>query len=353
MIQVCSRCGTRWNVRDRRRAWCPRCNGALWAPLTPAQEAELQWTQPGPPAPAAPPATPRLGHGYRWIAVRPGPPPLPHRRSRPLGPTPHYSVMPRWTLMEWVNPVVAQEKSAQAEAPALASVQRALSAATAALGVAALVHTLSYLLMLVNRTHLLHPVVAGAALWLGRLASVAALIAVIVCAVLLTRWLIGRRAAAFTRLRRPESRRPWALWVGCLVPVVNLFWAPVYTMELASREDRLVRLRKPIVVWWLLWVASTLAALFATATSFATGAQGIANNTVAMVIAYLLGLAAVRAAARVVDGFERRSMSRPAHHWVVVGDAGPAQEPPMPEPAPEPAATPAAVLESDGREPAA
>ncbi|MGB3284003.1 MAG: DUF4328 domain-containing protein, partial [Mycolicibacter algericus] len=43
MIQVCSRCDTRWNVRDRRRAWCPRCNGALWAPLTPAQEAELQW----------------------------------------------------------------------------------------------------------------------------------------------------------------------------------------------------------------------------------------------------------------------------------------------------------------------
>ena len=32
MIQVCSRCGTRWNVRDRQRVWCPRCNGTLLAP---------------------------------------------------------------------------------------------------------------------------------------------------------------------------------------------------------------------------------------------------------------------------------------------------------------------------------
>ncbi|HRD14262.1 MAG TPA: hypothetical protein PLI79_20625, partial [Mycobacterium sp.] len=32
MIQVCSQCGTRWNVRDRQRAWCPRCHGALMAP---------------------------------------------------------------------------------------------------------------------------------------------------------------------------------------------------------------------------------------------------------------------------------------------------------------------------------
>ncbi|WP_238602279.1 hypothetical protein, partial [Mycobacterium avium] len=27
MIQVCSQCGTRWNVRDRQREWCPRCRG--------------------------------------------------------------------------------------------------------------------------------------------------------------------------------------------------------------------------------------------------------------------------------------------------------------------------------------
>ncbi|MGC2677525.1 MAG: hypothetical protein WA415_16275, partial [Mycobacterium sp.] len=34
MIQVCSQCGTRWNVRERQRVWCPRCNGTLLAPST-------------------------------------------------------------------------------------------------------------------------------------------------------------------------------------------------------------------------------------------------------------------------------------------------------------------------------
>ena len=41
MIQVCSQCGTRWNVRDKQRSWCPRCNGTLLAPAA---------TEPSPPA---------------------------------------------------------------------------------------------------------------------------------------------------------------------------------------------------------------------------------------------------------------------------------------------------------------
>ncbi|MEK1285423.1 hypothetical protein OSJ13_12110, partial [Mycobacterium ulcerans] len=42
MIQVCSQCGTRWNVRERQRVWCPRCRGALMAPLTGAAAADPQ-----------------------------------------------------------------------------------------------------------------------------------------------------------------------------------------------------------------------------------------------------------------------------------------------------------------------
>ncbi|WP_408066835.1 DUF4328 domain-containing protein [[Mycobacterium] crassicus] len=370
MIQVCSRCGTRWNVRDRRRAWCPRCNGALWAPLTPEQEAELQWTAPGPAGPpvpqgAPPESPPRLGQGYRWIAVRPGPPPPRRRSLRPLGPTPRYSVMPRWTLMGAPNPIAAQGKKTESAAPPPRAIEKAIRGATAALGIAALVHALIYLLMIVNRTRLLHPVIADGAVWLGRLAGIAAIAAVIYCAVVLTRWLLARRSAAFTRLHLPESRPAWALWAGCLVPLVNLAWAPVYVLELAKREDRTAALRKTIVRWWLVWAASTAAAVFATATSWTDNAQGIANNMVATVFAYLLGLAAVVTAARVVEGFEQRSMGRPAHHWVVVADDRVAA--PTPPPAatgavgPESGldsgtragATPAAVLESDGREPAA
>lgn len=360
MIQVCSRCNTRWNVRDRQRAWCARCNGALWAPLTPEQEAELQWTQPGP---AAPPTTsgeapPRLGPGYRWIAVRPGPPPQQPRRRRPLGPTPRYSVMPRWTLMGGPIPAAAQSKPGERQAPTVQTLEKMLGGAVAALGIAALVHALIYVLMIVNRTRLLHPLIAGGAVWLGRLAGLAAIAAVVVCAMALTRWLLARRSVAFTRLHLPESRPAWAVWAGCLVPVINLAWAPVFVMELAKREGRLARMRKPIVVWWAVWAASTAAAIFATATSWTDEAQGIANNMVATVVAYLLGLAAVLTAARVVEGFEQRSMGRPAHHWVVVADdretapAVPAQAPVVTS-EPGDGSTPVPALEPDGREPAA
>lgn len=248
------------------------------------------------------------------------------------------------------NPAAAQPKSADPQAPSVQRLERALGGAIAALGIAALVHALIYLLMIVNRTKLLHPLIAGAAVWLGRLSGVLAIAAVIACAVVLTRWLLARRAAAFARLHLPESRPSWALWAGCLVPVVNLAWAPVFVMELAGREERLARLRKPIVVWWLVWAVSTGAAIFATATSWVDGAQGIADNMVATVVAYLLGLAAVVTAAKVVEGFEQRSMGRPAHHWVVVADDGA----PAPAAAPGPkAAEPPPAEEPDGREPAA
>ncbi len=261
--------------------------------------------------------------------------------------------------MQRVNPSAALPKSPEHRGPALGSVEKALTSTAAALGIAAGVQVLIYVLLIINRTVLLHPVIAGAALWLSRLASVAAIVAVIGCAVVLTRWLRARRAVAFARRRLPESRPDWALWAGCLVPLVNLAWAPVYVLELADREDQLTRLRKPIVVWWALWAAGTAAAVFATATSRAQDAQGIANNTVTMVVAYLLGVVTVMATARVVQGFERRSMRRPAHHWVVVADdlyrgAQTPGAPGAPAPPASPrAATPTVVLESDGQEPAA
>ncbi len=248
----------------------------------------------------------------------------------------------------------APARSGERPAPTTRALERALGAAVAALGVAALVHALIYVLMIVNRTRLLNPLLAGGAVWLGRLAGLAAIAAVVGCAVVLTRWLLARRSATFARLHQPETRPAWALWAGCLVPVVNLAWAPVFVLELAKREDRLSRLRKPIVVWWAVWAASTAVAIFATATSWADGAQGIANNIVATVLAYLLGLAAVVAAARVVEGFERRSIGRPSHHWVVVGDGGATEPAAARRAAQQPPQKPSApTLEPDGREPAA
>ena len=104
------------------------------------------------------------------------------------------------------------------------------------------------------------------------------------------------------------------------MPFVNLVWAPVYVLELASVEDNVARLRRPIVVWWVVWVLSTAVSLFSIATSFTRDAQGIADNTVTTIVAYLTAMAAMVLAGRVLIGFERRPVERPSTRWVIVAD---------------------------------
>lgn len=238
--------------------------------------------------------------------------------------------------------VAADTQAAPARrGPSADALRATLIATMVVLGVAALMHVVRYALLVVNRTTLLPPLVAGAATLLGVLASLAAIAAVIACALLLTNWLIIRRAAVFAHRGLHEPRPTWALWAGCLLPVVNLAWAPVYAIEMATAEDNYPRLRRPIIVWWIAWVVSTAVSIFAIATSFTSDAQGIADNTVTTIFAYLLAVAAVAALARVVLGFERKPVERPAHRWVVVADDR--------HEAPESTA----AVEPEGQEPAA
>lgn len=319
MIQVCSRCGTRWNVRDRERQWCPRCQGALLAPSGHTAAAP-EWS-PGAAGPGPGGAAPRLPAGYRWIAVRPGAPPPPRARRRPLGPTPRYPAIPRWGLVEHFD----TEDTAPAvdrSGPSATTVRRTLVATMAVLGVTAFVHVIRYVLLLVNRSMLLHPIVAGAATWLGVAMSVVALFCVIASLVVLTNWLVARRAAAYRHHGHSDPRDVWALRLGCLVPFVQLLLAPVYVMELAGVENRTSTLRRPIIVWWILWVFSTVVSVFSIATSFTTDPQGIADNTVLTTIAYLLALATLLVAYRVVLGFERAPVARAVTRWVMVPDDG-------------------------------
>lgn len=344
MIQVCSQCGTRWNVRDRQRAWCPRCSGTLLPPSGAGGQGQAQWGREAPTPPGHQRSAPLLPPGYRWVAVRPGAPPPPRRGSRELGPTPRYLSIPRWSLVERFE-APTEEKPVR-EGPSISSVRMALVATMAVLGAAAFVHLVRYVLLIVNRTVLLNPWVAGAATWAGVAVSVVAMFMVVASVLVLTNWLTARRSAAFSHLGRQDPRSIWSLRAGCLVPVVNLAWAPVYVIELAKAEDRLRGLRRPIVVWWVAWVMSTAVSIFSIATSFTTDPQGIANNTVTTIVAYLLALATLLLALEVFLGFERQPVERPAKRWVMVA-AGTAGE----EPAES--AEPASSAESEGRDPAA
>jgi Domain of unknown function (DUF4328) len=268
-------------------------------------------------------------------------------------------VIPRWGLQDRVAPDSAGRGTTVREAPSPARVHAALFATVLTLGVAALVHLLRYLLLIINRNTLLNWLVADGAALLSVLASLAAIAAVIAYALLLTRWLIARRAAAFAHLGRPETRTPWALRLGCLLPpsaamalaitfavilvafghtpswalmagcmllcclpLLGALWPLVYIIELAKTEDTYPRLRGLIFRWWLLWMLSSVTSVFASLTSGAQDAQGIANNTVAMIVAYLLAVAAALATSRVFEGFERKPVQRPAHRWVMVPEDG-------------------------------
>lgn len=215
------------------------------------------------------------------------------------------------------------------------------------LGIAVFLHIVRYALLLVNRSTLLNPIVAGVATWAGVAASVLAFFALVASILVLTTWLINRRAAAYAAHGTTDPREPWELWLGCLVPLYSLFWAPVYVMELARVEGRLTWLRGTIVTWWCAWWVSFLLSVFSIATSFVTDAQGIANNTVATTIAYLAALAAVLLTLRVYRGFaDHAAVDRPVKRWVVVPS-----EPDPETPAPAPPEAPARV-ESERDEPA-
>ena len=262
MIQVCSACGTRWNVRDRRRVWCPRCHGTLLAPSAPAPGAE--WSA----RPTAPPLGP-AGSARRLQAWEHAGPVAdrisldrgatgcgPAAASSQAAPRPHPPLR-RHPAVGSGRPFRGARAAGGRRArsgPSLAGVRATLIATMVVLGVAALVHVVRYALLIVNRSVLLNKVVAFAATWLGVLVSVIALFMVVASAVVLTNWLIARRAAAFAHHRREDPRPVWALRAGCLVPLVNLAWAPVFVIELADVEERLTWLRRPIVVWWIVWM---------------------------------------------------------------------------------------------------
>jgi hypothetical protein len=269
-----------------------------------------------------------------------------------LGPTPRYASTPRWGLIDRIIPAQSTDPHPGRRTASPAALRATLLGAGAVFALAALMHGVRYLLLLINRSTLLPPLVANGALLMGVLASLAAIAAVIATAVVCTSWLVGRRAAAFARHGQPDPRPEWALWAGCVIPVVNLMWAPVFLIELAAAEHSRARLRGPIIPWWLAWIFSTFVSGWAIWTSGATEPQAVADNTGTVIIAYLAGLAVLVLLWRVLDGFVRRPVERSLHRWVVLPAAGGPSEP-------EPAETsdddnePAATVESDDREPAA
>jgi len=194
-----------------------------------------------------------------------------------------------------------------------------------ALAIAASMHVLRYVLLLINRGVLLHPAVAWGGILLGVVASLIVLIILPITVVVLISWLVARSSAAYAQQGDDDPRSSAELWICCLLPLVNLVMAPVFVLELARAENRLSQLRRPIVVWWIVWVFSALLAgwsIFSTVrvTFIANTPQNIADNTVVVPVGYQLALATVLLVSRVFNGCERTTtVERTVRRWVVVG----------------------------------
>lgn len=254
--------------------------------------------------------------------MRPGSGPPPRRGRRPLGPTPRYTAIPRWGLQDHVDYVGPPQAAVQASGPSVRMVRATLLVTMFAFGLAALLHVCRYALLLVNRSVLLNPILADAATVGGVAASVLAFFSLVATSIVLTSWLIARRAATFERLELPETRSKTQLWAGCLIPVVNLLFAPVFVIELAVLEARVHELRKPIVIWWSAWVVSFFVSTFATVTAlpfYAHNAQRVADNTVTFAFAYLIALTALLLLDKVFRGFTSSPVDKPIKRWVIAG----------------------------------
>lgn len=173
MIQVCSRCGTRWNVRANSsavgvRAATDRCwhrPPRRWVRRPPDRARPVPDRPAGRPPASAGRSVRRDSDGSRCGRA---PPPAPRRRRRPLGPTPRYQTIPRWGWSTRTGPAAAAATDSPAGRSASPTAVRVTMLVTSGvLAVAALAHVLRYVLLLINRTTLLPPLVANGSLLMG------------------------------------------------------------------------------------------------------------------------------------------------------------------------------------------
>ncbi|MCM6776900.1 DUF4328 domain-containing protein [Nocardia sp. CDC159] len=313
VVQPCVRCGARWAVRGTPMHWCPRCHGVLLSP--------------------APVDAPPQRRNYRWVARVPGRRPRDGRAPRPPvrrdPTTPRYTEIPRWGLRD------------APPRPALAPVNRlagltdrvaGLLLTTAVLfGVAAGAELGRYLILLHNRTRLIHPallLVSDASVFLtAGLAAVFALLS----AVAAVGWLARARGAAYARVGRRDPRSLRTLLCGCLIPVANLLWPGVFLTELVDRRGGDPRVLRAVRIWWGVWILNGLMVAAALAWRFARSLQAQADGVMFTVYTDLVAAAVAVLSLwviRLCEGRDLRGRVRTSKRWLAAsGPVAPVIEP--------------------------
>ncbi|WP_239001789.1 MULTISPECIES: DUF4328 domain-containing protein [unclassified Mycobacteroides] len=285
--------------------------GKYWVP--PTQQGAVA-------TPAARPAArpTRLPNGYRWIAVRPGSPPTTVRRRRPLGPTPRYGYIPRWGLVDHIEPASSSRQGIAGGHIPSRVLDGLLLATIITLAIVSCAHFLRYALMAYNRGALIPRFVASASNLLV-LVNVALAFAVMVAtAWFLTEWMIARRAETYRDLGFDDPRGRSEIRVGCLLPFVNILGVPLLLLELAKIENRWYRQYRNIVWWSILWGATWLLVLITWVSRDPWTVQGIADNALFTAIDYAMAAVAAWSLRRVYRGFVAPEGHHRAVRWLAV-----------------------------------
>lgn len=305
---MCGRCERRIDVGPAPRQWCPLCRGVLLSPVAIGR----------PPGRFEPP------RNFRWTAS--APPSGRPRRSRPAapGPTPSYAQTPTWGLPMTAPAPPPERTSASdrfaARAPMLLRLTAVLFVA------AALAELARYGLLLVSRTSLIGPVVlalSDAAVWsLGVVAVGFGL----VTAVSAVGWLIRARADAFATTGRTDPRRRRTIYLGSLIPVVNLVMPGVFLTEFARASPHRLRVEKVVPRWWLLWVLDWILLTATALLRLSDGIQARANGVLLSMLTDLVAAALAMTTLAIVHRSQDRTLTgsrRSVTRWTVVPPARP------------------------------
>ncbi|MBF6328638.1 DUF4328 domain-containing protein [Nocardia transvalensis] len=302
VVQPCARCGARWAVRGNPMHWCPRCRGVLLSP--------------------APVDAPPERRNYRWVARPPGRRPRDGRSARPAArpgrATPRYTEIPRWGLRD-VPPAATVAGRRDPLAWLTERITGLLILTSVLFAVAAIAELGRYLVLLRNRTRLIHPAVLLISDISVYLTSALALAAALATAIAAVGWLRRSRVAAYAGAGQRDPRSLPMLLCGCLIPGVNLLWPGVFLTELITRRGGDLRALRAVRIWWCAWIlngAMVVAALgWHTAGSLQAEADGVIFTVYTDLVAAAVAALSLWVV-RLCEGRDLRGRVREPKRWV-------------------------------------
>lgn len=254
-----------------------------------------------------------------WVASPPLTPARPVRRAPArqrgyVGP-PAYRGVPRWgfPLLTWraTESVPGGVHPPERTAPAVPRAARvagpAIWAAAVAAGLGGLGEIFRYVLLVLGRDRALPGGVVAGSDALVNTAAGLAIASGLVAAGLTLRWLLIARTVAARQAGARPGRPDWAVLLGVLLPVLNLFMAGSVLSELehtarqvSGRARGPVRPTRLVRAWWAVWAGNELAAVVTLVLRSRNGIQAQADGVLWHAVTDLTALALAVLTLRVV-----------------------------------------------------